>query len=251
MHLCYVDDSGDSRRGVLLTALIVEDSNWSRTLRAWLIGRREIHRVFGVPKLRELHANQLYKGRGTFCETTEQNARFGDAQRAAVGRMMLSHLSKNGAFVLFSVGTSDRSPSVAYAKLIARLEDWADDNATELMVFYDGRDGSTVDHHASAREKAEFWEQAIRAAAPYRRAHRALDLASRRVIEDVVMQDSRFSQFIQAADLLAYGAFHKHVQSHPEIWGDEKEPCRPAIKAYMQASSHWPEDSDDGVYWLG
>jgi hypothetical protein len=251
VHLCYVDDSGDSRRGVLLTALIIDASQWSDALDAWLGGRREIHRIFGVPKVRELHANELYKGRGRFCEAATANAAFGDVQRAAVGRIMLSRFSKEGSFTVLSIGTSDRSPSVAYTRLVAFLEDWAEDHETHLMVFYDGQDGMVLEGDATPSEAADVWEQAIRAAAPYRRAHRALELGSRRIIEDVIMQDSRYSQFIQAADLLAYGAYHKHVQTHPEIWGAERKPNPPAIRAYMQAARHWPADSDHGVYWLG
>ncbi|ANF32272.1 hypothetical protein A0130_11845 [Leifsonia xyli] len=251
MHLCYVDDSGDSRRGVLLTALIIEDVQWTRCLQAWLEGRRAIHRAFGVPKARELHASELYKGRGRYCETDHQNAAFGTAPRAAVGRIMMSHLSKRSSFTVITVGTSDRSPANAYARLIAFLEDWAEASATQLLIFYDGQDGMTLADNATVEESEEIWQRAIRAAAPYRHVHRSLDLSNRRIIEDVIMQDSRHSQLIQAADLLAYGAYHKHAQIHPEIWGPECSSSPAAIRAYMQAAGHWPDDSDFGVYWLG
>lgn len=66
-----------------------------------------------------------------------------------------------------------------------------------------------------------------------------------------MMQDSRYSQLIQAADLLAYGAYHRHRQGHPEIWTTQHATSPAAIRAYLQARAHWPEDSDDGVYWLG
>ena len=213
-------------------------------------GERAIHSEFGVPKHRELHANELYKGRGRFCETAEQNAAFGASNRAAVGRIMISHRSKRSAFTVLTIGTSESSPAIAYARLIAFLEDWAEDRETPLMVFYDGHEGFTPSD-VPPEGRAEIWERAIRAAAPYRRAHRSLDLRARRIIEDVVMQDSRYSQFIQAADLLAYGAFQKHAQSHPEIWGNRRVGSPAAIRAYMQASGHWPADSDFGVYWLG
>ncbi|MBK5237805.1 MAG: DUF3800 domain-containing protein [Actinomycetales bacterium] len=39
--------------------------------------------------------------------------------------------------------------------------------------------------------------------------HRDLSITNRRVVEDVIMQDSKYSQLIQAADLAAYAAFHR------------------------------------------
>ena len=248
MHLCYIDDSGDSDHGVILTALIIEDVRWSEVLDAWLEGRRQIHREFHVPKLKELHANTLYKGRGSYCETADQNARFGDTQRAAVGRVMLSHLAKAPVTVM-SVGASDRSAAVVYAKFVALLEDWAVDNHTFLLLFYDGQQG-LIDDPQSPERQRDAWEQAIRAASPYRDVHRGLDLATRRVVEDVIMQDSRYSQFIQAADLLAYGAYHKHRQENPDLW-QAKSHSAAAVRAYMRMSAKWPADSDYGVYWLG
>ncbi len=51
------------------------------------------------------------------------------------------------------------------------------------------------------RKTTRPWDEALRAATPDRDAHRALDITRRRVVEDVVMQDSKFNQLIQAADL--------------------------------------------------
>lgn len=250
VHLCYIDDSGDSRNGVVLTALIIDEAHWAENLSVWLEGRREIHREFGVPKVRELHANKLYKGRGSFCETPTQDLHFGNAQRAAVGRIMLSHLARAESTVL-SVGSSDRSSSIVYAKFVALLEDWAAENESRLMLFYDGQQGLIADT-SSPEQRKEAWERAVRSATPYRDVHRQLDLSTRRVVEDVIMQDSRYSQFIQAADLLAYGAFQKHLQSHPEIWGAafSSNASVDAIRAYMRMRNHWPSDSDHGVRWL-
>ncbi|MGO1851475.1 DUF3800 domain-containing protein, partial [Microbacterium sp.] len=192
----------------------------------------------------------LYKGRGSFCETPTQDHKFGDRQRAAAGRIMLNHLARAESTVL-SVGTSDRSSSVVYAKFVALLEDWAAANDTRLMLFYDGQQG-IIDDSSSPEQQKEAWDQAIRSATPYRDAHRKLELTTRRVLEDVIMQDSRYSQFIQAADLLAYGAFHKHLQSHPEIWGEARSSAAStgAIRAFMRMKNHWPANSDSSVHWL-
>jgi hypothetical protein len=250
VHLCYVDDSGDPSRGILLTALLIRDSDWTQVLESWLDGRREIHRHFGVPKLKELHANKLYKGRGRFCESPAEESRFGERARGAAARIVLSRLSKGSTFQLVTIGAPERSSTRMYARFVAWLEDWATLNDTQLLIFYDGQHGIDESGSLGPKERHELWERALRSSAPYRDVHRSLDLARRRIVEDVIMQDSRYSQLIQAADLIAYGAYHKHRQSHPELWGGTFRASRAAISAYMQTAAHWPAGSDAGVHWL-
>lgn len=212
MHLCYLDDSGDSRNGVTITALLIEERQWSAVLNAWLDGRRAIHREFGVLKRSEIHANDLYKGRGR---------------------------------------TASVSKPDAYARTIAWLEDWASEQDTYLLVFYDGQQGlSSPDEHVTADRSRELWDRAVRDAKPYREVHRSLEIEERRILEDPVMQDSRYSQLIQAADLIAYGAYHRHKQDHPEIWGTNSKVVSAAIIAYMKTTAHWLPESDHGVIWL-
>lgn len=249
MHLVYVDDSGDSKRGTMLTALIIEDVRWSRLLGHWLDGRQAIHRDFGVLKNKELHAVQLYKGRGNYCATPEQNQKFGTRLRADVGRIMLSHLAREPELSVVTLGTAERSTPKAYARFVAWIEDWAAEHDTTAMIFYDGQDGLATE--GATREEAEqLWEAAVRNATPYRNAHRELELSTRRIVEDVMMQDSRYSQLIQAADLVAYGAFHRHTQDHPELWGTDRTVVPGAIRAYMRLAQHWPDASDRGIIWL-
>lgn len=251
MYVCYVDDSGDSRHGTTLSALLIEAQHWSGVLDAWLGGRRAIHEEFGVRKHAELHALDLYKGRGRFCETPEHEDRFGTTQRAAAGRIVLNHLSHYPHFHVATVATREVSKPAVYARFVAWLEDWAATQDTHLMVFYDGQQGL---HHGTEEptpdELAELWQTAIRNATPYRRAHRDLDLSTRRIVEDVVMQDSQYSQLIQAVDLIAYGAYHLHRQNHPEVWGTKIKVMADAIRAYSRTRPHWLPESDSGVFWL-
>lgn len=243
VHLAYVDDSGD-KHGTTLTALIVEDQHWAGLLEAWLEGRRKIHQNYGITKNHELHAVELMKGRGAFWNLDVET-------RAAIAETMARHLARFEHFDVITIGSSKVVGPTVYAEFIAWLEDWAAERDTRLMVFYDGQQGLIDDDQATVEDAREAWEKATRAAAPYRRAHRDLELGTRRIIEDVVMQDSRISQFIQAADLAAYGALQRHRQTHPEIWGTSTKPSAMAAKAYMKLSRHWPADSDAGVYWLG
>jgi hypothetical protein len=253
MYLAYVDDSGDSRHGTTLTALLVPSEHWRAVLDAWLEGRRAIHDQFGVAKHAELHANELYKGRGSYCETPEQDRAFGSTQREAAGRIVLAALARQPDFHLVTMGTPERSKPATYARFVALLEDWAERINTELLIFYDGPQGIEHDpDKAPSRDREELasqWEDALRNAAPFRQVHRGLDIGRRRVIEDPIMQDSRYSQLIQAVDLIAYGAFQRHRQDHPEIWGTNVKPSAAAIRAYMRLAKHWSPASDYGVIW--
>lgn len=253
VYLCYVDDSGDSKVGTTLTALVIEDTRWTEVLDAWLDGRREIHQTWGVPKTYELHATKLYNGRGKPCETDEQNRAFaGTSARAAAGRVMLNNLAR-AELTVVTIGCPGSDRVNTYRKLVEWLEVWAIHHDAQLMIFYDGKQGYDLTGPEPTPEQArELWDQAIRNATPYIGVHRDLEITQRRVLEDVIMQDSRYSQLIQAADLAAYGAFQKHRQEHPEIWGNKKTSAAAtgAIRAYVKLQDRWPDDSDHGVYWL-
>lgn len=247
VYLCYLDDSGDSKHGVTITALIIEDRNWASTLDAWLSGRRAIHREFGVLKHSEVHANDLYKGRGSYCATAEEDKKFGTSKRDAAGRILLTSLAK-AEFSVTTFATSTVSKPTAYARAIARLEDWASEHDTHLLVFYDGQQGlfydgqqglAGQDEVVTTERSRKLWDRAVRDAKPYREVHRSLPIQERRILEDPVMQDSKYSQLIQAADLIAYGAYHRHKQDHPEIWGTQWRVMPAAITAYMKVSAHW------------
>ncbi|MEV7973760.1 DUF3800 domain-containing protein [Cellulomonas sp. NPDC089187] len=255
MYLAYVDDSGDSKRATTLTTMLIQPQHWAEVLHAWLQGRRAIHAEFGVGKNTELHALTLYKGRGRYCETPEQEAVFGRPQRAASGRIVLSHLSRCAHWSLVTLASSGISTPTAYARTVAYLEDWAATMDTQVMIFYDGPQGLHQDDSEpspSTQGLMAQWDAALRNAAPYRRVHRGLEIDRRRVIEDPVMQDSRYSQLIQAVDLMAYGAHHRHRQHRPDVWGTQITPVADAIRAYMTTRAHWLPDCDEhGVVWLG
>lgn len=249
MHLAYVDDSGDSKHGTTLTAVLVEDRAWNATLQAWLDGRRSITDDFGVPKGTELHAADLYKGRGL--RDTSSGNTLSPRQRAAIGRIMLSHLAKPEGVQVVTLAMSERSKPQGYAQLISWLDEWASDNDTTVMVLYDGQQGYPASPSATEQQARDTWERALRDASPLRDVHRGLPITTRRIVEDVVMQDSRYNQLIQAADLAAYGAFHKHVQERQDIWGTDIAPVPDAIKAYMCLRERWIPDTDHGIIWLG
>jgi hypothetical protein len=253
MYFCYIDDSGDSKTGSTMSVILVEDKHWPGLLGSWLEGRRSVHEEWGLGKNTEIHANKLLKGRGLFCDTEEQNGKFSALARGAASRVLLSNLANYDDFRVLSFGMATTRNHELYERVIDYLEDWALEQDSYLMVFYDGMQGFKhllEDEGLDPQEAKTQWTLAGRNASVYRSVHRNLDISKRRVMEDVIMQDSKYNQLIQAADLIAYCAYHKHLQNHPEIWGTKNKALPAAAIAHSRLRKHWADDSDEGMFWF-
>lgn len=215
MHLCYVDDSGNSKEGVTYTALLVPEQEWSPLLDRWLTARRSIQERFLVKKKTELHAVNLIGGRGYVisAEGEEPIRKVPGHQRPAIYRDMVSAIPGPG-IRLITVAKRGANSTDAYASLLMTLQEWADTQNTYIFLMYDGKELGRSD-------STESEDTIQRNHTPLRDLHRELPIQSRRIIEDVVTKDSRFSQFIQAADLLAYGAYYHDVWTHPDRWSEK------------------------------
>ncbi|MFB7293562.1 DUF3800 domain-containing protein [Actinacidiphila glaucinigra] len=250
MYFCYADDSG-ADQGRTLTGLLVPEEGWNDLLHCWLEGRRALEQTWGVAKNTELHATQFVKGRGRPCATEEQNAAFGRRARIAAHDLMVRHLTRCASLRVLTVAGRTAQVADVYQGFVDRLEAWALQEDTRVLIMYDGQAGPDDTSALTPAEAKAVWEQAVRNATPYRAAHRGLPLASRRVLEDPIMQDSKYSQFIQAADLVGYAAFHHLVLQHPEIW-PKMNPVHAMSKAYRRLSGHWlPGHGEQGIVWLG
>ncbi|CAI4161777.1 DUF3800 domain-containing protein [Streptomyces albidoflavus] len=249
MYFCYVDDSG-ADQGRTLTGLLVPEEGWSDLLHHWLEGRRKLEREWGVPKNAELHAVHLVKGRGRPCATEEQNSRFTRAARIAAHDLMIRHLALCESVRVLTVAGATARIATVYRSFVLHLEAWALAQDTRVLIMFDGQSGPDEAEQIGQERAQEVWKQAIRGAKPYRDTHRSLPLYTRRVLEDPVMQDSRYSQFIQAADMVGYAAFHHLMLGRPEVWPQQK-PLGPMSKAYRRLAGHWlPGHGADGIVWV-
>lgn len=248
MYLCYVDDSGtDSVR--TLTGLLVPAAGWGDLLHGWLEGRREVEALWGVPKNAELHAFKLVKGRGRYCPTPEQEAKFREGSRIAAHEMLLKRLARCENLIVTTVACRTKVLPDVYACFVEHLEEWAAAQDTHVMVVLDGNPGPADTDGLTVDQAADAWRQAVRNAAPYRGAHRGLPLASRRVLEDPVMQDSAYSQLIQAADMVAYAAFH-HLACRDETLWPKLKPIGLMSRSYRRLAERWLGDpADEGIIW--
>lgn len=185
MHIFYVDDSGDESL-TTFSAVGVPVQCWSAALGAWLAWRRHLRDVHGVSVLYRLHATDWVAGRGRPSQDLD--------------------------------GEINRSKPLRWREYLGALEALA--STTELRVLTVCRPGS--DRAATYRILMRWIDELLAAendhgllivdgdGAELRTMHRELDITSRAIVEDPWKRDARESQWIQAADFVAYAAFH-HV----------------------------------------
>lgn len=221
----------------------------------WLEGRRELNKAWGVKMDAKLHSNELCRrGAGRFCETHEQEVAFRNWDRRLTAYdIMLDALAGCEPLVVASVcGNSTSLPKI-YEVFVAVLQEWAMRCQTHVLVYLDGMprllDRDTAD--VSTDQIVKNADEAYRKAAPFRRVHQELELAARRVIEEPVVLNSRSNQLIQAADLVAYGAYHHMLDARPEIWPKRNPRSPRVLESYKRLRRLWIPGGDHGVIWSG
>lgn len=202
-RLVYVDDSGHPDSGLVIYGWIeFHPDRWSSVLRSWLDTRKRLWREFSIPVVEELHATAYVNGRGRVStQIPDRHIHAGVEYWKDFGREVaiecLETIRCTEGLTVGAVwrrrpsGELARTRQETYAALIERFEHDLAGTSSLAMVFMDG-DGSD---------------------SSYRSTHRSLKLADRSVIEDAVHIDSRTSQLIQMADLVAWSA-NAHVDRH-------------------------------------
>ncbi len=203
-RLVYVDDSGRPQSGLVIYGWIeFRPDRWSGVLQSWLDTRKRLWREYSIPVVEELHATAYVNGRARISRhIPDRHVHNGVEFWKDFGREVavecLETLRSTENLTVGAVWRRGAPEDIArtkqetYAALIERLEHELASSGSLAMVFMDG-DGSD---------------------SSYRSTHRRLKLADRRVIEDAVHIDSRTSQLVQMADLVAWSA-NAHVDRHP------------------------------------
>ncbi|SRR5690625_1168430 len=203
-RLIYIDDSGHPRSGQVVYGWIeFSPARWAEVLGSWLDTRKKLWREYSIPVTKELHTTAYVNGRGRISTSlpshhihqgVEHWKDFGrdvaieclDTVRCTEG-VTVGAVWRTGAPEHFA-----RTKQLTYASLIAHFETELATTNSLALVFMDG-DG---------RDES------------YRSTHRGLRLADRRVIEDAIHLDSKHSQLVQMADLVAWTA-NAHIDRHP------------------------------------
>jgi hypothetical protein len=192
LKIFYVDDSGSEKLGIaVLGWLELEVENWRTVLTRVLEWRQELAQAYGIPKAYELHAVHFVNGRGN-PSTDERWNRFKRHRRRIAEDVFsrISEWSEVDVRSMTEVSSLRRHDFQGMRQqLYERFLAYAEAQMRELsgfgIVIIDG-DGSDF---------------------TYKRAHRALNLETRSIVEDPFFQHSHGSQLIQLADFVAYAAF--------------------------------------------
>jgi hypothetical protein len=197
MRIFFIDDSGDQTIAVL-AAVSFDIGHWRRVLVEWLGWRRWMWKTYGLPTDFELHAQEFISGRGEIAYRDKggvlQKPRIDNVLglRKDSYRGSLSQINRQEEISVLAVAWQAKTIAETYAWFIAELDELLADLGEEAIIVVDGLDDSS-----------------------YRPAHRQLDIRTRRILEDPLMQSSRHSQLIQMADLVAHAAF-QHLVADPE-----------------------------------
>jgi hypothetical protein len=98
-------------------------------------------------------------------------------------------LNRQTGVYVAAVARQGKTVREVYAQFVENIDFWLGDRGEQGVCIVDGGDDS-----------------------PYRPAHRGLPLRTRHLLEDPLMQSSRHSQLIQAADRVAHAAFQNVAQ---------------------------------------
>ncbi|NMO04697.1 DUF3800 domain-containing protein [Gordonia sp. TBRC 11910] len=203
-RMIYIDDSGHPASGLVVYGWIeFSPDHWSTVLRTWLDMRKMLWREYRIAVTKELHTTDYVNGRGRLSKRVpDRHIHNGVEHWKDFGREVadtcLDTLRCTEGLRLGAVYRRGEPSDLAatkqslYADLVAQFENELRDSDSLALIVMDG-DGSDTS---------------------YRTTHRGLELQRRRVIEDAIHIDSKVSQLVQMADLVAWTA-NAHIDKHP------------------------------------
>lgn len=186
MVLFYVDDSGDERL-TTFSAIGVPVEQWNAALARWLAWRRRLHFQHDIAIDYRLHANEWVAGRGRPAKDPHATVNRNKPTRWQTYLSALEALAEIPSLSVLTVAGPGPERAAAYRRLMLRIERFLSVQREQGLIVVDG-------------ESPELMLM-----------HRELDLGSRLIVEDPWKRDARESQWLQAADLVAY----QHIARRP------------------------------------
>jgi hypothetical protein len=213
----YVDDSGNQDVGVLWTALAIPLDRWSEYLGRWQSFRRFLSHKYGLPSGFELHAHAWLSQKPTKDLERHQATlvtggggdvlplltRTADARRTRFetfekGLRTIGTFTEASVLTTFKAGRKGKIG--LYADLLCFLEEFLVRERAFAVLIVDG--GHDSGGHLG-------------------RCHRALEINTRRIVEDPALRRSHESHLLQMVDWCAYSAFQA-IQDRDDLHPDFK-----------------------------
>jgi hypothetical protein len=201
MVLFYVDDSGDERL-TTFSAIGVPVERWNAASAQWLAWRRWLHVEHGVDVQYRLHATAWVAGRGRAATDPRSDL---DRNRSVRWREYVAALRAISAerdLAILTVANHGVDRPATYRLLMREIDGLLQDAGDHGLVVVDG-------------DNEEL-----------RTLHAELEPDLRRIVEDPWKRDARESQWLQAADFVAFAAY-QHIARRPQrafMW-DWYEQC--------------------------
>lgn len=210
MHLAYIDESGDGgAKGsstFSLACILVSEQNWLAALDGAISFRRFLKNQFGLPMAEELKANYLLRNGGPWLTKNPLS----DGARGRIYKMCMRLQEKLDLTVfgividkakLAASGSVETAPTLAWIRMIERLETFSRKANTSLVIVHDEGDGELV--RKIARRARRLGIVGSHYGSGFLRRPFA------QLLDDPVPRNSRHSYLLQLADLDAYASYRR------------------------------------------
>jgi hypothetical protein len=200
-RMLYIDDSGSVDSGLVVYGWIeCRPDRWRHALRTILEMRKALYRDHLVPPSQELHATKFVNGRSRISTRDDLE---GKTEWKTLGRAV----ALNCLEVLASC------EDIRIGAVYRRTHATGTEYRLQRAEVYQELLQALNDHHRAEDSYALIGMDGNGSDPTYYNAHRSLPLNTRHLIEDPMFHDSRQSQLMQMADLVAYTVFC-HLNRH-------------------------------------
>lgn len=200
-YLLYIDESMEGN-DVVIAALAIPASCWSKSLDQLIAIRRLVRHKFGIFISKEIHASEFLGGRGRYSKT-----RIKKPGRAAIFEVMLREFAKLEGLRLFTVHCDHKMMDWGFERLMNRVQRQIEGKGGTFLIVADI--GFEWLYTPKARKMRRYNPIPNRYGGGYK------NVPLMRLVEDPVFLDSKRSYFIQAADAIAY-ALLRYVRPKPD-----------------------------------
>jgi hypothetical protein len=195
MWFVYLDESKESNKFYVYSALIVESDAWNSTFDAVKSFRKDLRKNYGIYMRQELHAWKFAGGKGQIADKP-----INKAERAKIFAEVMGFIANPKLFKIISSVNTDEF--YAFDRLINRVNRTAEANKTNAILICDEGQEAVFTRrlrkmrvHNPIPSNQGAWGSSGAA---------TKNITTDFIIEDPFFKDSRSSYFIQLVDFCAY-----------------------------------------------